>query len=450
MSLDDVDLDTSSDEHSASDAALADQVEDRSGPDEGEADLATPDSAIDTVGASDTDAMGTRDVEDEPIICTANRVPVFATVMANALTLAEDASPWRPVLAAVGPDEVVAAWLDNGEEPAQLKAVRIHDGAVGPTDGVGVGVPSAIQVDGDGGPDGTLHVVWTESSERRAFYGRVGRDGSVETVLQMSPEGQLAFQPQVVGLADGSALAIWVDYSGDDFRIVETTINGSVVSDPVATGIPHNRSSGLLSPTLVAGPDDGIQLLFEDHDIGSEFTGNPDVFHTQRSGSADWEAPQNLTRTGSGWEYSSGGTLVVEESGDSHFVWVEQNTEEATNFEVYYRPGRGRTCGSRTPISDEGLTTNLNSPEMPQVRLDCDGNPRFAWMSRPDSVPLDVSELHFVGTTTLNAWVPVLYARRDMAYDWEIDGEGRHHWLWVQQGEGETPASIRYARSPSE
>jgi Glycosyl hydrolase family 26 len=105
-------------------------------------------------------------------------------------------------------------------------------------------------------PDGTSTVVWSARSggEFRVFARRIGADGALGAVQQLSASGGDALAPRVAVAPDGTAVVVWVRWDGLDFRVQERRIDPAGTPEE-ATRTLSGSGQDAAAPQVEVAPD---------------------------------------------------------------------------------------------------------------------------------------------------------------------------------------------------
>ncbi|MEO8505157.1 MAG: hypothetical protein ABI609_14750 [Acidobacteriota bacterium] len=256
-----------------------------------------------------------------------------AVQVADARTLTLSVPPNTQLESLTG---TTASWVATGTRPLQTRAVRKGSDIV-----VVVGDSSESRVlprvPGRRGReraeplallehDQLTGLVWLEGEARNAYAVRSAawngeRWEAPQTIAERAPGSQLALSTAV--LADGSWLAVWSRFDGEDDELYWSRHTASGWS-PAARLNAKNHVPDI-TPSLVASSDGALVAW-------SQFDGSDFRLRVARFDGHAWQEP--VTVGGPGWLYpetaagESGDTVVrVRQAYPRQWAWIELDTQ---------------------------------------------------------------------------------------------------------------------------
>lgn len=357
------------------------------------------------------------------------------------LTRAAVSSPFI----AVAPQGVRVVWLERSGIASTLRHAWIAGGIPGPLEMLELPAQT-IQPAFVAEADGSVALAWVDATADELHLTRLPADQAPAVTVPIATGGGEPRGPRVARRPGGGLTVIWYEIDPGRYRLLETRVEGTTAGGPADTGLNLNRERGSLRLDLAADSTGALHLVYEDIVAGSPYPDSPDLFYATRPSGGAWSAATNLTLSPLHAHHSSEPRLAVDAADRIHLVWVEQNhdatdPEAILNFEVHYRVRPpGATFGAAVDLSREGLRNNVLSPERPRIQIDCRGEPRFAWSSRPPERPPGSALLRYTPAPSAPAatWVAAAMGHE---VAWAIDPGGAHHLTWVT-----TLGELRYQR----
>ncbi len=184
------------------------------------------------------------------------------------------------VVTAIGPDgRLHAVWGDNRRNEYALRYVASSDGGLtwgsratvtGPP---GLGRRVQLTPDVAVGPDGTVHVVWTEISPAKVrvmYANNRGRPTgfNAPSPVDDSPDGGFAVNPSIAAAPNGSLVVAWLDGRAGHVRVRAALSRDTGVTWQSSVPVPSTVADSHLGPPSLAIRDGLVAIAFTDDKDG--------------------------------------------------------------------------------------------------------------------------------------------------------------------------------------
>ena len=242
-----------------------------------------------------------------------------------------------------GSGRMHAVWLDNRRGmPEVYYTFSVNQGqGWGAVSRVSDGGSDALTLTPDMvvGPDGTVHVVWTDYRNYvpQVYYANnKGKSNGFNAAVRVddSPGNGFALHPSVAVASNGSATVAWLDgRDGSSTARISYSIDGGASWEPSAP-VPGSDGGSVHSPPVLAIREGLVALAFTD-DAG----GLPEVYMSTGASVPALGEPRAVVGTSSG----SAATQVAlaldpVKDGPVHITWVDRRTGEPDVWYTLYDP----------------------------------------------------------------------------------------------------------------